>query len=159
KTRLGLQAAADSADRPGGVWWVELAPVRDPRHIPIAVLDAMGLAEDHHHTPIETMSEEFRDRPTLLVLDNCEHVIDGVTDLVRPLLDRARSLGGLATSREPIGLTGEVTWRVPSLPDDAATTLFVERARQARPGFAPDADQLEIVASICRQLDGLPLPI
>jgi len=160
KTRLALQSAADVAHRhAGGVWWVDLAPVRDPELVAAAVAEAVGLREEHDRSLHETLAQELRDREVLLVLDNCEQVLDGTAHLLDVLLIGVPDLRVLATSREPLGVPGEVGWRVPSLDEAAAVALFVERASQARPGFAPDGEQLEAVARICRRLDGLPLAL
>jgi hypothetical protein len=160
KTRLALQGAADAAHHhPGGVWWVELAPVRDPDLVAAAAAEAVGLREEHDRSLVDTLVEELRGREALLVFDNCEQVLDGAAQLVAALLLGVPDLRVVATSREPLGVAGEVGWRVPSLDDATAVVLFVERARQGRPGFSPDDDQLEVIARICRRLDGLPLAL
>ncbi len=160
KTRLALQGAADAAHRhAGGVWWVDLAPVRDPNLVAAAAAEAVGLREEHDRPLVDTLLEELRGGEVLLVLDNCEQVLDGVAHLVDALLIGVADLRVVATSREPLGVAGEVGWRVPSLDDATAVTLFVERARQGRPAFSPDDDQLEAIARICRRLDGLPLAL
>jgi predicted ATPase/class 3 adenylate cyclase/DNA-binding CsgD family transcriptional regulator len=160
KTRLALQSAADAANRhTGGVWWVELAPVRDPELVAAAVAEAVGLREEHDRPLIDTLVEQLRGRGALLVLDNCEQVLDGTARLLNTLLVGAPDLHVVATSREPLGVPGEIGWRVPSLDEASALALFVDRARQARPGFSPDDEQLEAVARICRRLDGLPLAL
>jgi predicted ATPase len=92
-------------------------------------------------------------------LDNCEQVVDATAQLVDALLHGAPGLHVLATSREPLGVPGEVAWRVPSLDDDAAVELFMERARQVRPGYNVTTQEAVVVSDICRRLDGLPLAI
>ena len=100
------------------------------------------------------------DRRLLIVLDNCEHLLDASAELIVAVLEACPGLTVLTTSREPIGLAGEVTWRVPSLSlDDEAIELFVERARRVRPDFAVTADEAETLAEICGRLDGMPLAI
>ena len=160
KTRLALQSAADAAHRhAGGVWWVELAPVRDPDLVAATVAEAVGLREEHDRPLFDTLVEQLRGREALLVLDNCEQVLDGTARLLDALLVGVPDLYVVATSREPLGVPGEVGWRVPSLDEATAVELFVERARQGRPGFSPDDEQLEAIARICRRLDGLPLAL
>jgi predicted ATPase/class 3 adenylate cyclase/DNA-binding CsgD family transcriptional regulator len=158
KSRLAVQVAADARhDHPNGVWWVELAPVRDDRFVVAALMGALGFHEDHDDPPIETVCGELRKGRHLVVLDNCEHVVDGVSTMVATLLDAVPELRVLTTSREPLGLVGEVAWRVPSLGPEGALALFVDRAAQARPGFTEDSDRA--VGQICERLDGLPLAI
>jgi predicted ATPase len=109
---------------------------------------------------MDTLLRFVRDRQMLVVLDNCEHLLDASAELVVALLGGAPGLTLLATSREPIGVAGEVSWRVPSLAlADEAIELFVDRARRARPDFAVDADNAAAVGEICRRLDGMPLAI
>src|SRR5215469_6422859 len=100
------------------------------------------------------------ERRALLVLDNCEHLLDACAALAEDLLRACPALVILATSREPVGVAGEATWRVPSLPvDGAAIELLADRGGRARPGFAITADNGAAVAEICRRLDGIPLAI
>ncbi|MDQ1514891.1 MAG: hypothetical protein QOE80_721 [Actinomycetota bacterium] len=160
KTRLALHAAAEVVDRHrDGVRWVELGPVSDPELVPYVVARTFGLREEEGRPVIETLSEHLAGVDALLALDNCEHVVGACARLAEDLLKAAPALRLMATSREPLGIPGEVTWRVPSLDDDAATRLFVERAAQVRPGFSPEAAETEVVAQICRRLDGIPLAI
>ena len=120
---------------------------------------AVGLNEELDRPVVETLAEQLRDKDVLLVLDNCEQVLDGALDLVQTLLGALPGLRVLATSREALGLAGEISWRVPSLDEPAAVALFIERARQARRGFSADEAQLEVLGRICRRVDGLPLAI
>ncbi len=159
KTRLAMQLAADVADRHSGVWWVELAPVRASAGVGIAVAAVLGLQEEHDRPIVDTLVEQLHGSCTLLVVDNCEQVLDGAAALLHALLIALPDLTVIATSREPLGVPGEVSWRIPSLEESAASLLFVDRARRARSGFTPDAEQLETIAHICRRLDGLPLGI
>ncbi|WP_344247013.1 ATP-binding protein, partial [Actinocorallia libanotica] len=174
KTRLALEVAARAGgDHPDGVWLVELAP------LPAGTTDLAGLvtaALDVHDSgaqaPLDRLVEALGGRRVLLVLDNCEHVIESAAELAGTLLRAVPGLRILATSREPLCLPGEVVWAVPPLavPDRAATDpaalervaavrLFVERASAAARDFALDADTAEPVAVLCRRLDGIPLAL
>ncbi|WP_406452731.1 AAA family ATPase [Streptomyces sp. NBC_00876] len=181
KTRLAEESAAHenrTAATPGDVWIAELAPVEDPDAVPGAVLSALGLRETallRDSTPdgpplrtdpvdvlVDHLAHGSRSRPVLLILDNCEHVIDAAAALAETLLTRCPRLRVLATSREPLGVAGESVRPVDPLPADPALRLFTERARAVRPGFDPEhepAHDPEAVAEICRRLDGLPLAI
>ena len=161
KTRLAVEIAARiAAEFSDGVWYVDLAPITDPDVVPIAVARALGLPDQPGRSTMDTLLRFVRDRQMLVVLDNCEHLLDASADLVVTLLDAAAGPTVLATSREPIGVTGEATWRLPSLSvADAAIELFADRARHARPDFAVDDDNAPAVAEICRRLDGMPLAI
>src|SRR5271166_6393155 len=129
KTRLAIQVAGQMAtDFGDGVWYVELAPITDPDLVPVAMVGALGLADQPSRSTTDTIIRFVADRPMLVVLDNCEHLLDAVAALVTALLRACPGLTLLATSREPIGVAGEVTWRVPSLSlDDEAIELFVDR--------------------------------
>ncbi|HKY78250.1 MAG TPA: LuxR family transcriptional regulator [Acidimicrobiia bacterium] len=161
KTRLALQVAAETlAEFPGGVWQVDLAPLSDPAVVPIAVARALGLSDAEQRSTTETVTRYIEDRQALIVLDNCEHLLDACAALVEALLRACPVLTILATSREPISVDGEVMWRVPSLSlTGDAVELFTDRARRARPGFVADAEAAGKVAEICQRLDGLPLAI
>ncbi|WP_167458354.1 ATP-binding protein [Mesorhizobium kowhaii] len=160
KTRLAVHAAADVAERhPDGVRWVELAPVSSPDAVPYAVLRTFGFVEEEDRPPTQTLCEQLAGSDALVVLDNAEHVLEPCAQLAQALLGAAPKLRILVTSREPLGVPGELTWRVPSLDDAAATRLFSERASQVRPGFQVEGSEGTAVAQICRRLDGLPLAI
>jgi predicted ATPase/class 3 adenylate cyclase/DNA-binding NarL/FixJ family response regulator len=161
KTRLAVQIAAQVAGEFGdGVWYVDLAPITDPEIVPIAVARALGLPDQPGRSTMDTITRYVADRQMLVVLDNCEHLLDASAELILALVGAAGGLTLLATSREPIGVAGEVGWRVPSLSlADEAIELFTDRARRARPGFAVTDDNAAAVAEICRRLDGLPLAI
>ena len=160
KTRLALHAAADVVDEhANGVWWVELASVARADLVPTAVARVLGYREEVGKTLAETLAEQLTSQDMLIVLDNCEHVLDACAGLSDALLAAAPNLRIVATSREALGVAGETTWHVPSLELDRAVQLFVERARYVRPNFAPDADDLSIVSNICQRLDGIPLAI
>ena len=161
KTRLAIQVAAAMADEFGdGVWYVDLAPITDPELVPVAVARALGLPDQPGRSTMDTLTRFVADRQMLVVLDNCEHLLDACAELVVVLLGSAPRLTLLATSREAIGVAGEVSWRVPSLSlADEALALFADRARHARPDFTLTDDNAVAVGEICARLDGVPLAI
>lgn len=176
KTRLALELGQRLRDAgahrwPDGVWLVELAPRRAESELVPAVLGAMGLAQDADRTPLLTLVDALRDRRLLLLLDNCEHLRAASGELVAALLRATPGVTVLATSRAPLGVPGELVWRVaplqvPEPGDDeervrssAAGTLLAHRISSARGGRGPQADEWSAVASLCRDLDGLPLAI
>jgi predicted ATPase/class 3 adenylate cyclase/DNA-binding CsgD family transcriptional regulator len=161
KTRLAIQVAAAMAPEFGdGVWYVDLAPLTDPELVPVTVARALGLPDQPGRSTMDSLLGLVRDRQLLVVLDNCEHLLDASAELVVALLGGAARLTVLATSREAIGVAGEVSWRVPSLSlTDQAIDLFTDRARHARPDFEITPDSAAAVTEICRRLDGLPLAI
>ncbi|OBK14506.1 transcriptional regulator [Mycobacterium asiaticum] len=160
KTRLAVEVAASVADgMDGGVWFVDLAPIADPDIVLIAVARALGLPDQPSRSTRETLLAFVGDRQMLVVLDNCEHLLDATAAAIKALLGGCAGLRLLVTSREPIGVAGEATRRVPSLSlDDEAIELFVDRARLVRPDFAVGAHGLA-VSEICKRLDGMPLAI
>jgi predicted ATPase/class 3 adenylate cyclase/DNA-binding CsgD family transcriptional regulator len=161
KTRLGVEIAAYIAPEFGdGVWYVDLAPVTHPGVVPVTVARALGLPDQPGRSTMDTLLRFVRDRQMLVVLDNCEHLLDASAELVVALLGAAPGLTVLATSREPIGVAGEVSWRVPSLSlAHEAIELFIDRGRRARPDFRITDDDTTTVTEICRRLDGMPLAI
>ncbi|WP_246643157.1 MULTISPECIES: AfsR/SARP family transcriptional regulator [Streptomyces violaceusniger group] len=176
KTRLSEEAAGAVTDGyPDGVWIAELAPLDQPSAVPGAVLSAVGRREtmlpasglESRTTgadggdPTSRLVEYCADRRLLLLLDNCEHVIDTAARLAETLLAHCPGVTVLATSREPLGVPGETVRPVEPLPPAPAHQLFAERAATVRPGFDPaaDPDTAAAVAEICRRLDGLPLAI
>ncbi|MBV6451241.1 MAG: hypothetical protein MHPDNHAH_01972 [Anaerolineales bacterium] len=174
KTRLSLQVAADLLDQfADGVWFVELAPLTDPHLIPQTILSAMRANEQEGKTALETLVERVREQKALLILDNCEHLIEAAAKLVETLLSAAPELTIVATSREALGVAGEMAWHVPSLslPDAKhaapldelsrfeSARLFIERAALANPRFQLTKDNASFVAQICSRLDGIPLAI
>jgi predicted ATPase/DNA-binding CsgD family transcriptional regulator len=176
KTRLAQQVAADAVElHEGGSWWVELAPLSSATQLGERTLEVVGLRSvATGGDPIAALGRQLRSQgPTLLVLDNAEHVIDAVAELAHALLEACPDVRLLVTSREPLGVPGEVVWRVPSLQtpaadavvpaeglfDHAATRLFVERALDARPNLVLDAAGAAAVVTICARLDGIPLAI
>src|SRR6516165_2020293 len=161
KTRLAVEIAARIAAEFGdGVWYVDLAPITHPGVVAVAVARAFGLPDQPGRSTMDTLLRFVRDRQMLVVLDNYEHLLDACAELVVALLGAAPGLPLLATSREPIGVAGEVSWRVPSLSlADEAIELFVDRARRARPDFRITGDNTTTVIEICARLDGMPLAI
>jgi non-specific serine/threonine protein kinase len=177
KTRLALAVARATADRhPDGVAWVDLAPLADSALVAPAVAAAFGIRDAPGQAPRDALLAGLAGRRALAVVDNAEHLVDAVARLVEALLQGCPGLTALATSREPLGLAGEVTWRVPSLaaPDPAAPTdparldelaavpavaLFLDRTRAALPDFALTERNATAVAEICARLDGIPLAL
>lgn len=172
KTTLATEAARSVSDRfPDGVVLVELAGVEDPVRVPAAVVDALGLAGDAAVDPAERLVGALRGSRLLLVVDNCEHVVDACAVLVERLLAGCPSVHVLASSREALAVPGEVQLPVRPLPVPAigaapdelaandAVRLFAERAWAVRPAFVLDDSTLGPVAEICRRLDGLPLAL
>ncbi|MFI5958496.1 BTAD domain-containing putative transcriptional regulator [Cryptosporangium sp. NPDC051539] len=182
KTRLAEESGARLADRsPGGVWMVGLAPVGDGGEVPQTILNTLGRRQasmlDRVDSPppqdvMILVTKSLSAGPTLLVLDNCEHLISAVAELAHSLLLDCPELRILATSREPLGVPGEHLHPVPSLalPPDGKVTpaqaarypavqLLVDRAAAVRPGFALDPKNVDAVVEICRRLDGMPLAL
>ena len=174
KTRLAIQIAFDVLDRfADGAWIVELASLSDPASVPRAVAEATRVAEVPGRSIDEVLIEALTDKVALLLLDNCEHLLDSVADLAARLSRHCPHLVILATSREPLDIEGELVWRLSPLPvvdpdrvegaAEVATSdsvsLFVERARSASPKFQLTNDNATDVASIVAQLNGIPLAI
>ena len=161
KTRLAIQIAAGVASEyRDGVSYVDLAPVTHEVVVPVAVARALGLPDQPGRSTMETLAKFVGDRQTLIVLDNCEHLLDAAASLAAELLAGCPGLQMLATSRESTGVPGEVTFQVPSLSlADEAIELFVDRARRVRPDFTIATDNAPTVTEICKRLDGMPLAI
>ena len=161
KTRMAIRIAADiAADYRDGVYYVDLAPVTHEAVVPVAVARALGLPDQPGRSTMETLTKFVGDRQMLVVLDNCEHLLDATASLAAELLASCQGLQILATSREPTGVPGEVTYSVPSLAlADEALELFADRARRVRPDFAVTDDNAATVTEICKRLDGMPLAI
>jgi predicted ATPase/class 3 adenylate cyclase len=172
KTRLALQVAAGMADGSGdGVWFADLAPLQDADLVGVTVAKVLGIAEDPDRPLLDTLVEAVGQRSLLVLLDNCEHVIDTCAKLADALLRNCRNIALLATSREPLGIDGERVHLVPSLDtpaddDDAgaiaaaeAVRLFADRAAQHGVTLGWDERTASVVGRICRQLDGIPLAI
>jgi predicted ATPase/DNA-binding CsgD family transcriptional regulator len=161
KTRLAVQVAGQLAGEfSGGIWYVDLAPITDPDLVPTTAARALGLPDQPGRSTMDTLTRFIGDRQMLVVLDNCEHLLDACAALMVALLEVCPGLTLLVTTREPIGVAGEVSWRVPSLSlTDEAVELFIDRARHARPDFEISDENAATVTEICRRLDGLPLAI
>jgi predicted ATPase/class 3 adenylate cyclase/DNA-binding CsgD family transcriptional regulator len=161
KTRLAVQVAAGITGAfGGGVWLVDLAPITDPALVPVAVIRALGLPDQQGRSTMDMLLRFVGDHRILLVLDNCEHLLDACAALMVGLQGACPAVTVVATSREPVGVAGEVSWRVPSLSlADEAIELFADRARRVRPDFRLTDQNAATAAEICRQLDGLPLAI
>jgi len=174
KSRLALAVAAELVSHyPDGVWLVELAPLAEGALVPEAVAAALGVHKEPHRPLAATLVEALQARTLLLVLDNCEHLISACAELAEQLLSACPGLSVLATSREALGVAGEIAWRVPrlSLPDPMTTAraellerseavqLFVDRAGLALPTFTLTDAHAPAVAEVCRRLDGIPLAI
>ncbi|MFQ5948719.1 MAG: hypothetical protein ACE5KX_07660, partial [Acidimicrobiia bacterium] len=172
KTRLALQLGAELLDTfPDGVWLADLAGLSDRELVPRAVASALRLAEKPGRTWGDVVAGFLQDKRLLLIVDNCEHLIEAAASLTGTLLRSCPDLRVVATSREPLGLPGEITWRAPplSLPKDdeaidpgaltqwEAVRLFAERAEAAQPGFRLTEENREAVVQVCRRLDGMPL--
>ncbi len=166
KTRLAQEVAAGLADEyPDGVWFFELAAVTDPAAVPDAVAAVLGITQQPGKTVSESVAAALEGRVRLLVIDNCEHVLNAAADLVEAILAHSETVKILVTSREGLGVSDEQLWRVPSLDVNAGTgsaavNLFLDRAHSvvsdfslAQPGAA------DAVVEICRRLDGIPLAI
>jgi predicted ATPase/DNA-binding CsgD family transcriptional regulator len=160
KTRLAVRVAEDVLDRyPDGVRLVDLAAVTDGDLVPQLVAQAVAVRELPGATVLEAIIAALRERRLLLVLDNCEHLVDASARTVDALLRACPGVRVLATSRQPLGLPGEVVWRVPPLEHADAVRLFLERARHRQPGFSLTPGTSRAVGEVCRGLDGLPLAI
>ena len=171
KTRLAVRVAELAAERfPDGIWFVDLSLVRDENQVAHAVAKGIDRVEEAHRPIVETVLDHLRARRSLLVIDNCEHVVAGCAALADTLLRECPALTIVATSREPLRVEGETTWRVPSMstPGEGsagsltaydAVRLFIDRATRARPNFAVNNNNAPAVASICQQLDGIPLAV
>jgi predicted ATPase/DNA-binding SARP family transcriptional activator/DNA-binding CsgD family transcriptional regulator len=175
KTRLALEAARSLVGAyPDGAWLVELAPLSEPELVPQAVATTLGVREQPGSPLLDALLDALRDREMLLILDNCEHLIDAAARLAQALLNSCPRLRVLATSREPLGVAGEVVWRMaplslPATTDGGSTVeglaryeavrLFVDRARLRLPDFELTKQNAGAAVRVCRKLDGIPLAI
>ena len=174
KTRLSLQVGTECLNQfSSGVWFVELATVTDPALVPQTLLSIFHLREDTHRTPLEVLTDYLREKTLLLILDNCEHLIEPCAKTSETLLHACPKLKILASSREVLGIAGEVPYRVPSLatPNPLqlpplenllnidSMRLFIERAMIVKPDFKLRKDNSSFIAQICSRLDGIPLAI
>ena len=160
KTRLALELASDVIpEHADGVWFIELGPVSGAHLVPQAVADTLHLKEQASRRLADTLADHLRDRNSLLVLDNCEHVVETVAELTVELLKECEGLKVLATSREPLRVPGEMTWRVPPLGRDEAVRLFADRATAREPQFRISDENIDMVVRICECVDRIPLAI
>jgi predicted ATPase/DNA-binding CsgD family transcriptional regulator len=160
KTRLAYEAARAELDRsPDGVWCVELAPIGDPDRVAAELAQVLGLREEMGRPLPDTLADQLGDFDGVIVFDNCEHVLSQTRPIVEQLLRRCPRLRVLTTSREPLGIDGETTWRVPSLSRAASVELFVQRSQNVRPGYDPSDADLHALGEIVDRLDGIPLAI
>jgi predicted ATPase/class 3 adenylate cyclase/DNA-binding CsgD family transcriptional regulator len=174
KTRLSIQAASEMLDQyPDGVWFVELAPILDPILVPRTTAIAIGLRDEPQRPVIDMLCDYLARKKMLLILDNCEHLVDACAKMADRILHAAPDTRILASSREALSISGEVTYRVPSLelPDVnhlpsveslsqyEAVELFIDRAIAAVPSFAVTNSNAPSLAQICYRLDGIPLAI
>ncbi|HEY5984701.1 MAG TPA: tetratricopeptide repeat protein [Anaerolineales bacterium] len=176
KTRLALQAVgALLNDFPDGIWLIELAPLSDPTLVPGTIASALGVRDEQGRSLMATMADWLRNRTLLLILDNCEHLLNACAAFADAALHTAPDMRILATSREALRISGETAFRVPSLtcpePSQArhltvealreypAVHLFIERAAQALPTFGITLANAPAIAEICYRLDGIPLAI
>lgn len=158
KTRLALEVAKEASFK-DGVWLVELASVPDAASTAGAVATALGIKIGESAQPFDTLARQLARRSLLIVLDNCEHVIDACASLCEAVAGAAPQVRILATSREPLSCAGEQVFEVPPLALPGAVELFVERARGLNADLAIDDEDIAIVGRLCRRLDGLPLAI
>jgi predicted ATPase len=174
KTRLAIAVAEQvAAGYPDGVWFVDLAPLTDPMFVGQAVASMLGVQEESGRTLNESLTHHLHSRTLLLLLDNCEHLLEACCSLTEALLQACPRLHILATSRERLNLAGEQTYRVPSLslPDPSrlpsvedleryeAVHLFIDRARSARSTFVVTPGSAPALAQLCVRLDGIPLAL
>lgn len=174
KSRLSQQVGAEVlAHYPDGVWFVELAPLADPNLIPQIILSVLRFGEQPGKTPLQVLEEQLSSKKMLLIIDNCEHLIEASAKITHALLMSAPELKVFATSREALGVEGELVWTVPSLtiPDlqslgdieqltqYESVRLFIDRALLVQPHFNVDQNAVHTIAQICSRLDGIPLAI
>ncbi len=172
KTRLSLQIAADVLEKyPDGVWFVELAPIKDPSLVPNALAQVLGVHEEPGKPLVQTLCEHVKDHKLLFVIDNCEHLVAACANLADALLRGAPQMRILATSREGLKIRGEQVYHVLPLkaPDrnagvesllrSEAVQLFVERARLQKPSFSLTERDAPAIADLCARLEGIPLAL
>ena len=158
KTRLAIEAARRAGvELPDGAWFVDLSTRRSPEGVVEATLAAVGAVPEAGSPALESLLGYLAPRRSLVVLDNCEHLLDATASLASAVLARAPEVTLVATSREPLGVPGEQVWVVPTMAE--AMELFVDRARLVDATYAPAAADLQVVASICDRLDEIPLAI
>ena len=174
KTRLSLQTGADMIDDfPNGVWFLELASISDPDYMPIALMNMFGLKEEINNDPEKTLTQYLKNKEILIILDNCEHLIEACAEISAKLLSSCPGLKIMATSREALNIPGEHIFIIPPLsqpdpkkkdtPDQLSqyesVRLFIERALAVNPKFRVTNKNAPAIAGICSNLDGIPLAI
>lgn len=173
KSRLSLETASSLlGEFPDGTWLIELAPLSDPALVPQAIVNTLGLLEQANRSHLTILTDFLKTKQSLLILDNCEHLIQACAQAVETLLHSCPSIHILATSRESLGTTGETSYLVPTLTTPAlqqstfdtlseyeAVQLFVERAQSTSHNFALMPDNAPAISQICNHLDGIPLAI
>ncbi len=160
KTRLLLHVSADLIDGSGdGVWFVELAPLAKGEYIPSTVAQALGITLPSEGDPVENLARALKGKETLLLFDNCEHLVEPAAHVISAILHAAPKVKVLASSRQGLGVAGEATYHVPSLDLPTGVALFVERARAASATFSLTDENAPIIAEICQRLDGIPMAI
>jgi predicted ATPase/class 3 adenylate cyclase len=169
KTRLAVETARRAvSERPDGAWLVELAPVTNPHFIMSTIADTWGLRAGEGASIEDVVMRYLWSRDLVLIIDNCEHLLDGAAAAIKQLLDACPTLRVIATSRESLGIRGEAVLRVPSLgladathtlEDSEAVHLFLDRAKAVRPDFEPSGEEMAAIGRICTRIDGIPLGI
>ncbi len=160
KTRLSVQIGSEQISNfKDGVWMVELAPISDTANIVSAIASVFDVREVQNIPLIQLLLDYLRAKEHLLILDNCEHLVEASAQIADQLLHTCPDLKIIASSREALGIDGETIYRVPSLKDDESTRLFVERATKAEPRFHLTDENASSIAQICSRLDGIPLAI
>ena len=166
KTRLAQVLSGTEREHfAGGIWWVDLSQLSDPAAVPAAIAQTLGIHGGNDRPVMQTVAALLRSGRSLLILDNCEHVLDAAADCVRSLLAEVPDLRVMVTSQEPLRLPAEHVYRLSGLAIDsdtetpAAVALFVSRAQAADPRLQPTDVQIQTIADICRRLDGMPLAI
>jgi predicted ATPase len=174
KTRLSVRSARDVMNEyPDGVWLIDLAPILDSNLVPRTTAITIGLREEPQRPVIDMLCDYLSTKKMMIILDNCEHLIDACAQMAQQILNTATDVRILASSREALGVAGEVTYRVPSLalPDrdhlpsfDSinqfdAVKLFIDRATSVLPSFVVTNENAPALAQICHRLDGIPLAI
>jgi predicted ATPase/transcriptional regulator with XRE-family HTH domain len=173
KTRISLQVAENLLDTFDGVWFIELAPLSSGEYLPSTVAQILGVALRGMRDPLETLLDELRSKNALMIFDNCEHLVHATRRIVAAILRGCPRIAVLASSRQSLGISGEVTFRIPSLPIPGAATnltgadaqrypaiaLFAERAAAVDDRFVLTDENAPAVGEVCRRLDGIPLAI
>jgi len=173
KTRLAIELATEVLEEYANVWLAELGSVSDPDIVAQTLMTAIDVREQAGRSATEALIDYFASKSALVILDNCEHLIESCAILAESLLQSCPKLKVIATSREELGVAGETPWRVPSLPvpdpdrlpaleqiaESTAVALFVDRAQTASPSFQLTKDNAPLVVEVCQRLDGIPLAI